>query len=306
MDHRAFLAALPAAERARLSRPAGAAGIRHLAAHLGLIALLALPVALRLPLWPLALPPLGVVLVFLFAAEHECTHRTPLRPLWLNEATGHLAGLVLVLPFLSFRYFHLAHHRHTNDPARDPELAGTRLPASPAGWAWRISGLPYWGGQIAGLLRTAAGRPLPGWVPPGAAGQVRREARAHLAVYALLGASLAFSPAALWLWLVPVMLGQPALRLYLAAEHGDCPAVADMFLNTRTTFTNRLVRFLAWNMPYHAEHHVFPAVPFHRLPDLHRLTRDHLGQTAEGYAAFTRTYLARHAGIGARQSHDQG
>jgi fatty acid desaturase len=74
-----------------------------------------------------------------------------------------------------------------------------------------------------------------------------------------------------------------------------------MFLNTRTTFTNRLVRFLAWNMPYHAEHHVFPAVPFHKLPDLHRLTRAHLGPTAEGYAAFSRAYLARHAGAGASQ-----
>ena len=97
----------------------------------------------------------------------------------------------------------------------------------------------------------------------------------------------------LWVWLIPVLLGQPVLRLYLLAEHGDCPRVADMFLNTRTTFTNRIVRFLAWNMPYHVEHHVAPTVPFHRLPDLHARMRDHLAVTAEGYAAFTRDYLAR-------------
>ena len=41
------------------------------------------------------------------------------------------------------------------------------------------------------------------------------------------------------------------------------------------------------------EHHVFPAVPFHRLPELHRRMRGHLGVTADGYAAFTRDYLAR-------------
>ena len=29
--------------------------------------------------------------------------------------------------------------------------------------------------------------------------------------------------------------------------------------------------FLAWNMPYHAEHHAFPAVPFHNLPAVNRL-----------------------------------
>jgi fatty acid desaturase len=66
-----------------------------------------------------------------------------------------------------------------------------------------------------------------------------------------------------------------------------------MFLNTRTTFTTTVVRFLAWNMPYHTEHHVWPTVPFHRLPALHGMMRDHLGVTAEGYAAFTRDYLAR-------------
>ena len=67
--------------------------------------------------------------------------------------------------------------------------------------------------------------------------------------------------------MLPVLLGQPALRLYLLAEHGDCPRVANMFENTRTTFTTAMMRFLAWNMPYHVEHHVYPQVPFYRLPD---------------------------------------
>jgi len=31
-----------------------------------------------------------------------------------------------------------------------------------------------------------------------------------------------------------------------------------------------LVKFIMWNMPYHAEHHAFPAVPFHALPQLHK------------------------------------
>jgi len=87
-----------------------------------------------------------------------------------------------------------------------------------------------------------------------------------------------------------VLIGQPALRAYLLAEHGLCPAVADMLENTRTTFTNRLVRALAWNMPYHAEHHSIPGVPFHQLPALHALTREHLKSTSPGYAAFSADY----------------
>lgn len=50
-----------------------------------------------------------------------------------------------------------------------------------------------------------------------------------------------------------------------------------MFLNTRTTLTTRVVRFLAWNMPYHAEHHAMPSVPFHKLPVLHDMTAARLG-----------------------------
>ena len=113
------------------------------------------------------------------------------------------------------------------------------------------------------------------------------------AIYALGALSLIWSPLLLWLWLVPVLLGQPFLRLYLLAEHGDCPFVANMFENTRTTYTNRVVRFLAWNMPYHVEHHAYPAVPFHHLPALHDKMREHLQVTAPGYAQFTKDYLAR-------------
>ena len=79
----------------------------------------------------------------------------------------------------------------------------------------------------------------------------------------------------------------------MLAEHGDLPFVADMFQNTRTTFTSALLRRLAWNMPYHVEHHVLPAVPFHNLPQAHDLMKSHLQATANGYTAFTRDYLAR-------------
>lgn len=111
-----------------------------------------------------------------------------------------------------------------------------------------------------------------------------------LALYALTGASLLISPLLFWVWLLPLLLGQPALRLYLLAEHGRCAFVANMLENTRTTYTNRAVRYLAWNMPYHIEHHSLPNVPFHRLPELNRLMAEDLRVTSEGYARFTRDY----------------
>ena len=298
MDHRAFMAALPAADRARLGARSTRAGLWHLAGHAGAIAALAGLIAAGVPGWPLLLPVLGVCLVFLFTLEHECTHKTPFAHDRLNETVGHACGVILLLPFTWFRYFHLAHHRWTNLPGQDPELDSPK-PATRAAWAWHVSGLPYWG--AAGALIWRLARPggaeaevaATPYLPATAAGRLRREARALLAIYAAGALSLIWSDLLLWLWVLPVLIGQPVLRLYLLAEHGDCPQVADMFANTRTTFTTAVVRFLAWNMPYHVEHHVAPNVPFHQLPQLHRAMRAHLKVTAPGYAAFTRAYLAR-------------
>ncbi|NBE08662.1 fatty acid desaturase [Paragemmobacter ruber] len=292
MDHKTWLAALPAEAKAQLSARSDAAGLRHLALHLGAILALGGIIAAGVLGWWLLLPVQGVLIVFLFTLEHEATHQTPFARIWLNEAAGHLCGFLLVLPFLWFRYFHLAHHRWTNIEGRDPELDGAK-PETRAAWLWHVSGLPYWMSQARLVIGLALGRVRAPYLPEGALPRITREARVLLAGYALVLLSFFWTTLLLWIWVIPALLGQPFLRLYLLAEHGDCPRVADMFLNTRTTFTNRIVRFVAWNMPYHVEHHVAPTVPFHHLPALHALMRDRLAVTAEGYRAFTRDYLAR-------------
>lgn len=292
MDHKSFVAALPPEEKARLTALSNRAGLWHLAGHLGMILGFGAAIAAGVPGWWALVPVQGVVLIFLFTLEHECTHRTPFATPALNDWVGRACGVVLLLPFEWFRYFHLAHHRWTNIPGRDPELAGAK-PETPAAWLWHVSGLPYWGAMARITLALAMGRGAAPYLPGPALPRIRAEARWMLALYAALAASLMLSPVLIWVWVVPVLLGQPVLRLYLLAEHGDCPQVANMFENTRTTFTTAVVRFLAWNMPYHVEHHVYPNVPFHRLPALHDLMQDRLRVTAKGYAAFTRAYLAR-------------
>jgi fatty acid desaturase len=44
-------------------------------------------------------------------------------------------------------------------------------------------------------------------------------------------------------------------------------------------------------MPYHAEHHAYPAVPFHRLAEVNRVLAPRLAVTAPGYIAVTRQIL---------------
>jgi fatty acid desaturase len=291
-DHRAFLAAVPAELRDAMTARSDAAGLRHLAGHLGLILAVGVLIATGVAGWWILLPVQGVLIVFLFTLEHEATHKTPFASLWLNEWAGRASGFLLVLPFEWFRYFHLAHHRWTNIEGKDPELLGTK-PETRRAWVWHVSGLPFWWSELRLMAALVRGRAEGAYLPEGAKGRIVREARIMAGGYALAGLSLLWSPLLLWVWVVPVLLGQPFLRLYLLAEHGDCPRVANMFENTRTTFANRIIRFLAWNMPYHVEHHVWPAVPFHRLPEVHGLMKDELRVTSEGYSAFTREYLAR-------------
>jgi len=273
-----------------LARPSDARGLAQLALHLGALAVTSAAVlAARGGPWLLpALLLQGVPLVFLFAPLHETIHRTAFRSRALNATVATACGFLLLLPPRWFRAYHLAHHRHTQDPERDPELA-TPKPRTRRAWLLHVSGLPYWYAAAAGLLRSAAGRPEGSVVPPRERPAVVAEARLFLLGYALIGlGSLATgSAAALLLWVLPALLGQPLLRLYLLAEHTGCPQVPDMLRNSRTTLTGPLLRGLAWNMPYHVEHHAFPAIPFHALPQAHAVLGARIAVLAPGYPAVT-------------------
>jgi len=282
-------------ERVRkLRRLSDRSGLLRLAGHLAALLAAGVLVALAPGLWRLPAQALqGAILIFLFSALHESIHRTAFRSRRLNDAVASVIGFLILLPADYFRFFHFAHHRYTQDPERDPELA-TPKPRTKAQWLWTVTGIPLWASLIKGLLTHAAGRTPEPYLPGKSGRQVVREARIHLALYVAiaLASILARSDAAIQFWILPAILGQPWLRLYLLAEHTGCPLVPDMLANTRTTFTNPVVRFFAWNMPFHAEHHCFPAVPFHALPALHLELAPALKVTAQGYLSVQRRIFA--------------
>lgn len=290
MDHIKFANGLEAREKVALNARNRFAGLLHLAGHIGVIILLATVVIRGGVLGCLAMLPLGIALVFLFTLEHEATHKTPFENAWVNEVAGFVCGVILLLPFQWFRYFHLAHHRHTNDPEKDPELLAGGAPETRVDLAWHVTGIPYWRGMTRKIWRNAFGENRDDYVPPAAKARVKREARVMFGIYLAIGIFSLFNPVLIWVWLIPIIIGQPFLRMYLLAEHGRCAFVANMLANTRTTYTNRIVRFLTWNMPYHVEHHTFPNVPFYNLPKLNELMAAHLIETEDGYVKFSAAY----------------
>jgi fatty acid desaturase len=255
----------------RSNRP----GAWHLAGHLAALGATSAAVAGARGRWWVAPAWIvdGLVLGHLFAAQHETVHRTAFRSPTVNRWVSTAAGALTAVAPTHFRHEHLTHHRFTQDPERDPELL--EVPARRGAYLFTLSGWPYWSWTVQTYLLHARGRLAPGeenWLTPAAQQEVFREARvlgaAYLAV--LLSGPLTGWWWAYTLWVVPRVVGEPAQRVIRLAEHAGRPQVADPAIGTRSLRTIAPLRWLAWNMPMHAEHHAYPSVPFHHLPALRR------------------------------------
>ena len=108
MDHKAFLAQLTPETKTRLTERSDGPALKHLALYAGAIVFCSAGIITKVPFWPLLMLPQGILLVFLFTLSHECTHKTPFRTTWINEAVGHAIAPLILLQFTWFRYFHNA------------------------------------------------------------------------------------------------------------------------------------------------------------------------------------------------------
>lgn len=282
---------LIAADRLKaLSARDDALGLMQLARHFGLLVCSAALLAASREIWFLVAPAMllhGWILLALFAPLHETSHLTPFTSRKVNSAIGWICGSVTLLNWHYYQLLHFAHHRHAQDPARDPELSPP-APATRLQYLWRLTGWQAWRGRVRALGLLALGRTahFP-FIAPAHAARVIASARAQLAVtlgiFGMAAAAGRFDLVMVY-WLGPMLLAQPLMRAYLLAEHTGCSADANGLTNTRTTHTNGFVRLTMWNMPFHAEHHLYPSVPFFALPAAHRQLSDRLAHVGRGYA----------------------
>jgi fatty acid desaturase len=242
---------------------------------------------LRLP----ALLVYGASLALMFCPTHECVHCTAFASPQVNAVVGWFAGLLSFYNSTFYRRYHKWHHRYTQIAGKDPELSDPK-PQSLGQYLWQISGVPWWKGKIAGHFKVAFGQ-LDDcfYLPESTHAEVIRSTRLQLGAYAAIALfSLALGhPWFLFAyWLLPLMLGQPLLRFVLLAEHTGCTNDDNPLTNTRTTLTLWPLRFLMWNMPYHAEHHLYPSIPFHALPKAHQQLQSHFSAIEPGYLSVNR------------------
>ena len=243
---------------------------------------------LTLENWWLRLPVLiiyGFSFAAMFAVVHECTHRSAFANNVLNDIVAWWAGVLSGYNSTFYRRFHKWHHKYTRIEGKDPELEDIQ-PRNLREYLAEISGIRWWLGKIQTHFRLATGKldNMP-YLSEDARSEVISSTRWQLLVY---GVAIALSlilqqPWFITLWLLPLAVGQPILRFILLAEHTGCSLDNNPLTNTRTTLTWFPIKFMMWNMPFHAEHHLYPSIPFHALPQAHQELKEHFTVVDNGY-----------------------
>jgi len=186
----------------------------------------------------------------------------------------------------------MQHHRHTQDTKKDPEL-GTGHPKTIGSYILLITGIKIWIDLVNNFFRLFSGYANESYINKHNTKKAVFEARIVFVIYLLLF-FVSFNlnnGILLYAWIIPMIISQPFLRLFLLSEHGFCDLTTDMTKNGRTTKTNPLVRFFMWNMNYHTVHHYTPGIPFHKLQEYQKRIELNVKYQELGYFNFHKKYL---------------
>jgi len=208
-----------------------------------------------------------------YTVIHEAVHGAitgmSIKLRWVNEWAGYVASHMLGVSFIGHRRGHLKHHRATNHPTDDPDMAFSAhsLPSLVAVW---FKGIPKeWVFAVTFQHFTAAEKRI-----------VVLEYVAILVTRALLLIFCADLGVTLATLLVGHMVGNAVLTTFFAwiVHH---PHNEQERMKTTTVYQARggldTVMTLLWGFQnYHAIHHLYPKVPFFRYRSLYRALESYL------------------------------
>lgn len=260
--------------------------------------------------WPWTVPILflavfvhGTFSRFLFVAPiHELVHKTPFRTQAWNELFLKVYSFLSWADYVGFRISHVKHHQVTVHAGEDGEVV------LPQGLDWygvkfiaaRLTFSPTklfragrnWLAAARGELSSCDEFFTVEWlrrILPETSAALRREHRnwARIVVFGHLTLAALFVATGHWFLVIIITFGcQYSNWLAIICSYpqhvGMSPNVSDFRLCTRTYTCGWLPAFLYWNMQYHVEHHMFPAVPFYNLPRLRRAIEHDLPPAPHG------------------------
>src|SRR5580692_651325 len=219
----------------------------------------------------------------LLVQGHEGTHDLISRSRRVNDF---LTWFTLALAGISaeaHRRFHLDHHRHAHTPEDLEYQFFDRVVRGVPGWAYLlIPAFAQIGVNTYGLEKR---------MPPG----VRRRIALELAGAALLhvGLGLVLGWRRYLLFLAaPMVTGLYAASVLRSVTEHHGVTEGSEWTNARSIVTHPVIEFLWSNVNYHLEHHLYPSVPYHALPELRRaLAADYQAHRSNVESGYGRTAL---------------
>jgi fatty acid desaturase len=242
---------------------------------------------------PLVVLVLGTQQHALFVLAHDAAHYRLYETRWLNDLVGRLVGSAGGVSMMSYRVIHRLHHNALYSEV-DPDIAlhggyprgkaylAKKLAKDLLGFSAFKTFAYFFGNPAINASTHVAQRPL-----DDTSAALREAARRdrwgvvafHVGVPLLV--LVAVGPAGLLkylvLWTLPlVTVLQPILRLRAICEHGAVTDLSTPLTAARTNVVGWLARACLFphHVNYHVEHHLYPAVPHYRLPELHRALRE--------------------------------
>jgi fatty acid desaturase len=227
--------------------------------------------------------------------NHDAGHGTLFESKWANRFFGDwFAARLIWNDFDKFRAHHLIHHTNTNTETDPDRSLSIPFPTTPSSIRRRfirdltgLTGLKFIAGRVlmdSEVIKWTVSNHVE-YLPQ--AGRAwwdypvkffKNSAGAIAANAVLLGLLMAAGNGWLYLlWVIAYMIPfAVVVRIRSMAEHGATETSPNVLKNTRTTragFWTRLT-VAPMNVNYHMEHHFMAAVPYLKLPRMHRILRE--------------------------------
>lgn len=238
---------------------------------------------LCLPLYLLAAASLHGISLF----THEAVHGTLSKNRWLNAVAGSLCAIPVLQNFSAYRVLHLRHHQHLGEDG-DPDHY-----ANYTRWSWMIFSM-NWARLLVGYPVYIVAIPFLGFKHGDA--RARMGILAEVLATAALIALVTVSPIpAVWIWhgwVIPMLIINTLVNIRGMSQHTLLEDADDEVRGTRSILTVPVVRFFMCNENYHLEHHLYPGVPWHHLPQVHEALADDLRKQGAPYIPSYGSFVA--------------
>ena len=240
-----------------------------LAVGVAFVATVAMTLAGDLSLW-LATPVVAVLTYLSYTVAHDSVHgsisggRKSLR--WLNKSLGYMAAWILMIPLTAHRYEHMAHHRHANDSANDPDFPVEKMQRSVASAA--RAALEIIAGQFIYYFENRWDK-----------APLQEKLILCIEVGAALLPRLAILAAGYWVealflfvlaWLIGVVVLLYLFAFIVHRPHDQQGRYRDTSTILLPGPLGTVMTWVWMFQNYHSIHHLFPRVPFYRYAELYR------------------------------------